>query len=135
LLDTDLFSLYQQGHPRVVQQVLAHLTHQLALSIITIEEQLVGWQTALGRARDDLSRANIYRRMAQTVQTLSGWSVIPFSVNAMTTHADLIRQRLNVGSNDLKIAAIALDVGAIVVTRNVRDFNRVPGLTIEDWSL
>ena len=135
LLDTDSLSLYQQGHPRVVQQMLLHLTHRLAISVISVEEQLNGWQTALRRARDAFGRANLYLRMVQAVQVLSGLSVIPFSVPAMTTHEDLVRRRLNVGSNDLKIEAIALDTGAIVVTRNRRDFGRVTGLLLEDWSL
>jgi tRNA(fMet)-specific endonuclease VapC len=135
LLDTDHFSLYQTGHPRVVQQVLAHLSHRLALSVITVEESLGGWLSAVRQARDDQRRANAYARMAREVEGLSGWSILSFSVAALARHAGLRRQRLNVGGNDLRIAAIALDAGAIVVTRNRQDFGRVAGLVLEDWSV
>ncbi|HET6575501.1 MAG TPA: hypothetical protein VFG68_18000 [Fimbriiglobus sp.] len=42
--------------------------------------------------------------------------------------------RKNIGANDLKIAATALEVGAVVVTGNARDFGRVPGLIHENWA-
>jgi tRNA(fMet)-specific endonuclease VapC len=46
----------------------------------------------------------------------------------------LVKMKLNIGSMDLKIAACGLDLNATVVTQNVRDFRRVPGLLWEDWT-
>jgi len=44
LLDTDHLSLYQMGHPRVLRQILGHIHDQVAVSVITVEEQLSGWR-------------------------------------------------------------------------------------------
>jgi tRNA(fMet)-specific endonuclease VapC len=46
----------------------------------------------------------------------------------------LFKSKLNVSSADLRIAALALEINATVVTANVRDFSRVPGLAWVDWS-
>ncbi|HYT91900.1 MAG TPA: type II toxin-antitoxin system VapC family toxin [Gemmataceae bacterium] len=132
LLDTDHLTLYQMGYPPVLQNVARHLADQLAISVITVEEQLTGWQRALHQAKDDARREQVYCRMALTVEALSGWRVLPLSQAALSRHATLVRQRLNVGSNDLKIAASALENNAIVVTRNLRDFGRVSGLLCQD---
>jgi tRNA(fMet)-specific endonuclease VapC len=134
LLDTDHLSLYQAGHARVLQNLMKHIQDQLAVTVISVEEQLSGWQTGLRKARDDARRAEVYRRMALAIESLAGWRIIPFSLPAMTRHAHLLRQHLNVGSNDLKIAAIALERGGRVVTRNAVDFTRIPSLIWEDWS-
>ncbi len=53
----------------------------------------------------------------------------------MQRYQKLVKQKLNVGKMDLRIAAIALDQNAVVVSRNMRDFQRVPGLVVEDWTL
>jgi tRNA(fMet)-specific endonuclease VapC len=135
VFDTDHLSLYQAGHFRVLQNQLSHIQDQLALTIISVEEQLNGWQTALRKARDDVRRAEVYRRMARSLESLAGWSILPFSLAAMARHAHLLRQHLNVKSNDLKIAAIAMERGATVVARNAWDFARIPGLMWEDWSI
>jgi tRNA(fMet)-specific endonuclease VapC len=135
LLDTDHLTLYEMGHPQLLQNVAQHLLDQLAISVITVEEQLTGWQRALNQAKTDARREQIYQRMAHTVEALSGWHVFPLTLAAMSRHAQLIRQRLNVGSNDLKIAATALENNATVVTRNLRDFGRVTGLSCQDWTV
>jgi tRNA(fMet)-specific endonuclease VapC len=67
LFDTDHVTLYQMGHPRLLQNVVRHLADQLAICVITVEEQLTGWQRALHQARDDARREQIYARMAHTV--------------------------------------------------------------------
>jgi tRNA(fMet)-specific endonuclease VapC len=46
----------------------------------------------------------------------------------------MIKQRIRVGSHDLQIAAITLSVDGVLVTRNRRDFRKVAGLQIIDWS-
>jgi tRNA(fMet)-specific endonuclease VapC len=135
LLDTDHLTLYQMGHPQVLQNVARRLTDQLAFSVISVEEQLTGWQRALRQAKDDARRERVYQRMARTVEALAGWLILPLSGAALSRHAILIRQRLNVGSNDLKIAVTALENNATVVTRNLRDFGRVSGLLCQDWTV
>jgi predicted nucleic acid-binding protein len=86
-------------------------------------------------ANSDARREHVYRRLAGTAQAFTGWIILPFPIAAMQRHAALIRSHLNIGSFDLKIAAIALEYQATVVTRNIRDFARVPGLSSIDWSI
>lgn len=66
---------------------------------------------------------------------LDGFTLAPLTVPAVARFEALDRAKLNVKKNDLRIAAITLELGAAVVTRNRRDFGRVPGLMIEDWSI
>ncbi len=135
VLDTDHFSLYLLGHPQVVQNVALNANQSLALTVITVEEQLAGWQRALRQATADLRRENIYRRLADTARGFAGWTILPFSIAAMNQSAIFLRSRLNVGGFDLKIASIALDFQGTIITRNARDFGRVPGLSVADWSV
>jgi tRNA(fMet)-specific endonuclease VapC len=61
--------------------------------------------------------------------------VLPFDERAAVVFDELKRKRIRIGTQDLKIAAIALANDATIITRNVRDFSRVPDLQFEDWSI
>ncbi|MBI2806838.1 MAG: type II toxin-antitoxin system VapC family toxin [Planctomycetes bacterium] len=135
VLDTDHVSLLEKGNVQILKTIIAHSMDTIAITVITIEEQLEGWQRALRQATQDIHREQIYRRMAQTVESLSGRPILPYTCVAMQHRLSLLRMRLNVGSNDLKISAIALEFQATVVTRNKRDFGRIPRLPLADWSV
>ncbi len=72
--------------------------------------------------------------MAESVAYLGRFPILDFPEAAIARFEDLKRKKLNVGGMDLKIAAIVLEAGAILVSRNLRDFRRVPGLVVEDWA-
>lgn len=134
LLDTDTLTLARAGDQLVTARLNAARAGAVAVTVITVEEQLGGWYTLLRRLSkpDQLERA--YRGLADTVSALGRFEIVPFTVAAMGACDGLLRMKLNVKKNDLRIAATALVAGAVVVTRNRRDFGRVPGLVVEDWS-
>jgi tRNA(fMet)-specific endonuclease VapC len=136
LLDTDTLSLLEQGHPHVLQQVNSHSATDLALSAISIQEQMQGFLASLLRARNRQQIALAYDRLV--TRLLPVWSrfvVLPFPETAILRFEQLRSLRLNVGLMDLRIAAVALENALIVVTRNQRDFGRVAGLTTADWAV
>ncbi len=134
VLDTDTVTLYQRGHSVVVRNVLAHGIDTLALAVISVEEELTGWYTKLRQVkkRDELAR--VYQRLSEAVPFFARFSILSFTEHAIIRYEWLRKLARNVGKNDLRIAAIALENNATIVTRNLRDFQRVPGLMIEDWS-
>lgn len=133
LLDTDTFSQYLRGDEVVTHAVARHLTDVLLIPIITVEELWSGWQAVIARARTAEQLGVAYQRLTDTLNALHGWEVVSFTGAASRRYAELKRQKLNVGANDLKIAAIALELAAVVVTHNGRDFTRIPGVRVEDW--
>jgi tRNA(fMet)-specific endonuclease VapC len=135
VLDTDHLTLYYHGDPIVVQSVDGRPSTDLAISVMTVDEQITGWYTLTPRARQPEEIARAYAHLGDAVVRLAKWRILPYTESAIARVAQLKALRLNVRLMDLRIAAIALDNGAVVVTRNRRDFGRVPGLNIEDWSV
>lgn len=134
VVDTDILSLYYDGHPLVCQKIDATPTADLAITVMTVDEQLTGWYTLTRQARRPDEIAHSYARLADAVVRLARWRILPYTEQAIARVAQLKGMHLNVRVMDLRIAAIALEHAGIVVTRNVRDFQRIPGLTVENWA-
>jgi tRNA(fMet)-specific endonuclease VapC len=134
VLDTDILSLFQRSHPNVARRIFQHSPEELAVSIISVEEQLRSWFTLCRQAKNREKLAYAYEQFTRAVTSLAPLSIISFTESAIDRFENLKRMKLGVKANDLRIAAIALEASAIIVTRNRADFERIPGAQIEDWS-
>lgn len=135
VLDTDHISLYQRGNLVVCRRVNATPTTQLAVTIISFEEQVAGRFVQIQRARTLPEIVSAYRLLQSALTYFTMQQVLPFDETAALYFQQFQQQRLRVGTQDLRIAAIALANQCTVITRNRRDFERVPGLRVEDWSV
>lgn len=134
VLDTDILSLHQRNHARVHAAVAAHATDTICRSTVTIEEQIGGWSALARSARTPQEHEGAAMFLVALVVSWGGFALVPLTMPAIARFDVLAKAHRNVKRNDLRIAAIALELGATVVTRNHRDFGRVQGLAIEDWS-
>ena len=76
-----------------------------------------------------------YHRLATDVEFLADMMILPFPVPAILRYENLNALKLNIGKMDLRIAAVVLENGGILVTRNLRDFQRIPNLVVENWAV
>lgn len=134
ILDTDHVSLYQRRHPQVVARVLATAPADLAVTTITLGEQVQGRLAVIRQARSQPDAARGYLRLRETVAFYQTIQLIDYTTSAVDHFEELRRQGIRIGTQDLRIAVIALAEGSILVSRNTRDFAQVPGLTLEDWA-
>ncbi len=135
VLDTDCVSLLQRGHPIISQRVNTVNPEQIATTIITVEEQVRGRLDIIRRAAFSDALILAYNRLRDTLEDFRSINVLNFEQKAGTCYTELIRQRIRIGTQDLRIASIVISRQAILVTRNRRDFEKVPGLVFEDWTV
>ena len=134
VIDTDVLGLYYHRNVNVIRQVIAHAADELAVAVISVQEVMEGRLGFIKRQTRPDQTAYGYDELAGTVPFLACFTILPYRESTMTLFAQLRGRCRNVGPNDLRIAAVALEHGATVVTRNLRDFGRIPGVTAEDWA-
>ncbi|MBD2681979.1 MULTISPECIES: type II toxin-antitoxin system VapC family toxin [Nostoc] len=134
ILDTDSVSLFQRGNLEIARRLNIIDAREIAITIVTVEEQLRGrFQVIRRAAANDL--VSPYEKLQVTFDSLKSFNILRFTPKAQELYTNLLHQKIKVGRQDLRIAAIALSVDGILVTRNNRDFSQVPNLVLENWTL
>jgi tRNA(fMet)-specific endonuclease VapC len=136
LLDTDHLSIFVDqraaGNSALVRR-LEQAQEPLAIPVVAVEEQCKGWLAKLHRTRDIHQQITPYGRLAELFDFLAEWDIISLNEAAADIFTQLRRQKTRIGSQDLKIAAITLAKDALLLSANLRDFHKVPGLRVENW--
>jgi tRNA(fMet)-specific endonuclease VapC len=139
ILDTNHLTAYQFLQSNVMAKIAAIGMPQIALTGITIEEQAQGWlkaiksasQAPLPRRAEKFSWA--YGGLRMSVQMMNQFEILDFSIASYGRFLEFRRQGIRISTHDLQIASIAIEVDGIVATQNLRDFEQVPGLQVENW--
>ncbi len=129
MLDTDTSSyIMKRSHPAVLGRLQSMPTRAVCISVVTLAELNYGVAISPRAARDQAALNGYLLHM----------TVLSMDSSAATHYAE-IRAFLKssgrmIGANDLLIAAHARSLGLKLVTNNEREFGRVPGLQVENWT-
>lgn len=138
LLDTDHLSILERGGAQALRLTvrLSDVSDaEVVTCIVVYEEQMRGWLAQGARARNGAEWLLSYHDLAANLEVHCSMTQLPFDARAAERFDELKKLKINIGTQDLKIAAIALANEATVLTRNTRHFSKVPDLQFEDWTI
>jgi tRNA(fMet)-specific endonuclease VapC len=138
LLDTDHVSALQFEQDARCLKLKAELrdsasSDEVVVPIVSVEENVRGWLAQIRSEKNPLNQVFFYEQFSNLLDFFRNWRVEPFDDRAAHEFLRLRRERVRIGTQDLKIASIALTRGALLLSANLRDFSRVPGLRVENW--
>jgi tRNA(fMet)-specific endonuclease VapC len=136
LLDSDHVSvLLDERDARCItlEARLDDFQDEVGLPIVTVEEQLRGWLALIHGVSDPYRQIGPYLRLKKTFVHLRNWPILEWNAPAADHFKRLRAERVRIGTQDLKIACIALANDALLLSANLVDFQQVPGLRVEDW--
>ncbi len=131
LLDTNVCISYLRGKNSVNIEAKLNAANSGDVALCSV----VKAELQYGAERSQQSQRNL----AQLQRFYFGFASLPFDDQAAKTYgtlrASLESAGASIGPNDLMISAIAVANGLVLVTHNMAEFGRVPGLRAEDWQI
>jgi tRNA(fMet)-specific endonuclease VapC len=137
VLDTDHISLLFRNNPLVSRRFKLEV-RLVGIAVISVQESFHGWTGKLSKADGEAQKILNYGKLHSNVCFFQTMPILNYDQAASDVYQRLIQANADLGKKrldkDVRIAAIAISLGATIVTRNRKDFELVPGLVIEDWS-
>ena len=93
-----------------------------------------GWLSIIARSKTAEQQIYAYQKLHRFLEAYRETQVIDCDEKAAAIFQHLKSQKIRVGTMNLKIAAIAIANDAILVSRNLSDFQQIPNLTVNDWT-
>jgi len=136
LLDTDHINILQSRGLQaaiLTTRMSASDDQDFGVTAITLEEQMRGWLALIHRLNNVQKQIPAYERLVGLFDFFANWQIAPFDQGAADEFTRLRGLRVRIGTMDLKIAATTLANSAMLLSANLRDFQQVPGLRVENW--
>jgi tRNA(fMet)-specific endonuclease VapC len=138
LLDTDHLSILKypgtERGVRLNERLRTQPTVEVVtVSIVSVEEQMRGWLAAIAKERYARRQVLAYTELARLFDFFRAFTILLFDERAADQFDSLRAVKIRIGTMDLKIAAIALVNQALLLSANRSDFEKVPGLRVENW--
>jgi tRNA(fMet)-specific endonuclease VapC len=138
LLDTDHVSILERRGGSDYAVLIAHLNlhaeSDIGVSIISFHEQSRGCNNLVAQARSPAELVRGYDLFCRVIEDFRNFPLVPFDLAAAAMFDGLRAQKVRISTMDLRFAAVALSRNLVLVTRNVSDFGKVPGLRTADWT-
>ena len=134
--DTNILTQILLGNPAYADRAALIPVAEQALPILAAEEVLRGRlntirQAEAGKAKITIDQA--YQFFEQTLKDIRELTILSYTPQAELKYQEWRKQKLRGSTHDLRIAAICIAHSATLVTRNRRDFEHLPGLSVEFW--
>jgi len=138
VLDSDYLSLIHRAESELGSRIRRRMAElgpaEFATTIVNFEEQTRGWLSFAAKSKRNADMIEAYRRLEGHLRVYCPMKVLAFDEAAAVRFQELRNAKIRIGTFDLRIAAIVLTQGATLLSRNLRDFQQVPGLKFEDWT-
>ena len=134
--DTDILTEILAGNPAYAERLARVPLGEQAIPIVVIEELVRGRLNTIRQAEAGKSRITIeqaYLLLEQTLDDMRQVKILSYTSQAERLLIEWRTKKIRGSTHDLRIAAICVTSSTTLVTRNRRDFQNIPGLSVEFW--